>query len=241
MPGNVELGHHADTAIVRVGDKLPNLRLRVKHVVRAHPRQLGELLALGAESLVVGKMPVQHVHLYRRHSVNIALKNVDRNKVATDVDQHAAPREARLVFDGDGGSRESRRSDLDQLKKRLQPAQDAKRGWRCQLRPRIRDPQFVGFVLAKFLHRFAAAISTNLQRRRRARLGAEWNPGLAGKLRQEPLNFAVQRAVVGAGVRNRERLRDDQLPAAQLDAGRHGHQVQLSLRLSSGKRRQEEE
>ncbi len=62
VAGNVELRHHADAAIVRVGDEFANLVLRIKHSVGTRARQLGKHFALDAKSLVVGEMPVQHVH-----------------------------------------------------------------------------------------------------------------------------------------------------------------------------------
>ena len=59
MAGNVELGHHANAAIVRIGDEVANLLLRVVAARRTLAVQLREMLALDAEALVVGKMPVQ--------------------------------------------------------------------------------------------------------------------------------------------------------------------------------------
>ena len=60
------------------------------------PVSLGNYLALDAESLIVGKMPVQHVHFHRGHTVKIALEHVDGNEVAADVDHRAAPGKAWL-------------------------------------------------------------------------------------------------------------------------------------------------
>ena len=82
VAGNVELGHHADAAIVRVGDELANFFLRVEHAVGTGAGQLGKYFALDAEALVVGKMPVQHVHLHRGHAIEIALEHIDGNEVA---------------------------------------------------------------------------------------------------------------------------------------------------------------
>ena len=128
VAGNVELGDHADAAIVRVGDQVANLGLRVEHAVGAHAGELGKHFALDAESLIVGQMPVQHVHLHGGHAVEIALEHVDGNEVAADVDQRAAPGEAGLIFDGDGGDGESGGRDLHELKKCLQAVKRAERG-----------------------------------------------------------------------------------------------------------------
>ncbi len=86
MAGNVELRDHANAAIVRVGDEVADFILRVEHSVRSHAGELGELLALGAEALIVGKMPVEDVHLHGGHAVEIALEHVDGDEVAADVD-----------------------------------------------------------------------------------------------------------------------------------------------------------
>ena len=57
--------------------------------------ELGEWLALDAESLVVGEMPVEDVHLHGGHAVEIAFERVHWDEVAADVNQEAAPRKTR--------------------------------------------------------------------------------------------------------------------------------------------------
>ena len=54
MAGHVEFRHHADAAIVRVGNQVTDLFLRVVHPVGAITGQLGKNLAFRAESLIVG-------------------------------------------------------------------------------------------------------------------------------------------------------------------------------------------
>ena len=85
---------------------------------------------------------------------------------------------------------------MHELQKCLQAAQHAERRRRRQLRARIGDGQFVGFILAEFLHGLAAVVRMNLERWGGAGLGAERNSSLPGKLRYEPLDFAVQRCIV---------------------------------------------
>src|ERR1019366_3729136 len=85
VAGDVELGHHADAAIMRVCNEVANLVLRVKHPVGAHSRKLGKDLALDTETLVVGKMPVQDIHLHCSHAVEVALEHVDWDEVAAGV------------------------------------------------------------------------------------------------------------------------------------------------------------
>src|SRR5438270_11335454 len=125
VAGDVELGHHANATIMGIGDELANLFLRVKHAVGSHAGQLGKFLTFHAKTLIVGKMPVQNVHLYGGHAVEVAFEHIDWNEMSAHVDEHAAPGKARLIFDGGGGDGESGGSDLDELKKSLQASHDA--------------------------------------------------------------------------------------------------------------------
>jgi hypothetical protein len=119
VAGNVELGHHANAAIAGVGDELADFVLRVIHAVGAHAGEPGKFLALDAESLVVGKVPVHDIQLHCCHRVEVALEHLDRDEVAADVEHQASPREARLVFDGDSGNGESGGGGLNQLQESL--------------------------------------------------------------------------------------------------------------------------
>ncbi len=124
--------------------------------------------------------------------------------MAADVDERAPPGKARLIFDGDGGGGESGGRDGDELKKSLQAADCAERGWRREGRAGVADGEFVGFIFAESLYCRAGVVRVDLQRGHRAGLGAEWNSGLAGKLGLESLNFFVEGRVVRAADGNRE-------------------------------------
>ncbi len=84
VTGHVELRNHANAALMCVGDEVANLRLRVIESAGTVFLQLWELLALDAESLIVGKMPVQDVHLHRGHAVDISSEHIERNEVTAD-------------------------------------------------------------------------------------------------------------------------------------------------------------
>ncbi len=198
VTGHVELGHHADAAIVRVGDEIADFILRIKQALGTHAGEFGEYFALDAESLVVGKMPVQDVHLDGGHAVEVALQSICWDEVTADVDQRATPREAWLIFDGDGRNRESRRVDLDQLEKCLQAAQNAESRWRGELRSGIGDGQFIRFILAEFLHGLESMVGVYLECGRSIGFGAERNSGLPRKLLFESLDCAVERGIVAA-------------------------------------------
>src|SRR5215472_1392170 len=126
MAGRVELWNNADAAIMRIRDEVADLSLCVVVAFRSHARQFGKHLALDAKSLIVGKVPVQHVHLHGLHAVKSALEYVNRDEVAADIDQQATPRKTRLILDRDGGCGKSARSDRDQLQKSLQTVKHTK-------------------------------------------------------------------------------------------------------------------
>src|SRR5258708_305696 len=93
----VEFRKNANTAVVCVGNQLANLVLRVVQTIRAHLVQPGKALALDSKALVVREMKVDNIHLYRRHSVKVALEHVEWNEVASNVNEQAAPGKPRLI------------------------------------------------------------------------------------------------------------------------------------------------
>ena len=50
-------------------------------------------------ALVLGKVPVKHVHLVGRDNVNIAFDKISREHVPGHIKQHPAPLKPRTVFD----------------------------------------------------------------------------------------------------------------------------------------------
>src|SRR5207253_11087909 len=94
---HVEFGNYADAAVMRVGDDLARLFLRIEETVGAHPGQLGESFAFHAKPLIFAEVPVEDVELHRGHPVEGPLENVDRHEVASAVDQKATPAEARCI------------------------------------------------------------------------------------------------------------------------------------------------
>ena len=94
VAGHVELRHDADAAGAGVGDDVPGLFLGVVEAIGAGGSELGKELALDAEALILGEVPVEDVELHGGHGVEVALDDVDRLEVAADVDHQAAPAEA---------------------------------------------------------------------------------------------------------------------------------------------------
>ena len=156
MARGIELGQHADTAIVRVGNQTTNFVLRVIQTIGTHFVQLRKLLGLDAEALVVGKMQVQNVHLHRCHSIQIALKHIDRNKVAANVNEQSAPGEPRLILYRSCRHSKSIHARFDQLQKGLKSVKNAQRIGGVELRSRLADCQLIRLILAQALHLLTA-------------------------------------------------------------------------------------
>ena len=124
---DVELGNHADAALARVPDQLPNFRLRVVHAIGRKLLQFGKPQALHAKPLIVGEVPVQHVQFHCRHSVERPLHQAQWHEVPGHVERESAPREAGRISDSHGRQFKPALARLNQLEQRLQPAHRAER------------------------------------------------------------------------------------------------------------------
>ena len=164
VAGHVEFGDDADAALARVGDEVANFVLRVIEIVGAEFVELGEFFALDAEALIFGKVPVEDVHFYGFHAIEVAAQDVERNEVAADVEHDSAPREARLIVDRDDGDVEAGGAGLDELQKCLQAVHRAERSCGVEFRAVGGDFERVAFVFAEFLNFFAGVIGVNRQR-----------------------------------------------------------------------------
>src|SRR5208283_5553098 len=120
VPRHVEFRDDPDAAVGRICDNFANLFLRVVKPIRTHPLQLGKALAFDAESLIIGEMPVEDVHLHCSQPVDVTLDDVDRLPVARDVDHQASPCKARLVLDADELQEIATLIGGDELPNRLQ-------------------------------------------------------------------------------------------------------------------------
>src|SRR6202040_3774923 len=99
----------------------------------------GKGFAFYPEALVFRQMPVKYVELYCGHAVQVPLKDVERDKVAADVNHQSAPGKTRTIIDNDRRRSEAFARGRHQLKKGLQPAHHAERGRCAQLGARISD------------------------------------------------------------------------------------------------------
>jgi hypothetical protein len=97
---HVELGDDANATVTGVLDDVPHLNLRVEETVRTFFVEQGEGLALDAESLVFGEVPVEDVHLHRLHTIEVLPDDIERHEVPARIDHQTSPGEARLVIDG---------------------------------------------------------------------------------------------------------------------------------------------
>jgi len=109
VPGNVDLGHHRDVAVLRVPDDPLVVLLAVEaaaataHLAAAAVAgQLRPTVDRDPPSLVIGQVQVQDVQLVERDQVDVALDLVDAEEVPGDVEGGAAPGEPRTVHDPHG-------------------------------------------------------------------------------------------------------------------------------------------
>ena len=127
VPRHVELRIHANATLARILDQVANLILRIKKPVRTHFVQLGKLFTLHPETLVFREMPVENVHFYRFHSVQVALNDIQRNEVASGIDHQSAPGKSRRVMNRDHRHREAVGRRFHQLQKSLQAVHSSQR------------------------------------------------------------------------------------------------------------------
>src|SRR6267378_6417680 len=127
MARHLKLRDNTDAAIMCVGHELANLSLCVILPVGPCFLQPGKTLALDAETLVVIQVQVQDIHLHRCHSIEVALEHVQRNEVATNVNEQAAPGESRLILNCHDRHGKSVCGDFHQLKEGLKAVQNAQR------------------------------------------------------------------------------------------------------------------
>ena len=123
MTGHIEFRHHANAAITSVRHDVADFCLGVVLAVGAHLLKFGKFQALDAKSLVIGEVPVQHIHLDGSHGIEISFENFHRLEVAADIDQQSAPGKSRLILDLDSRQKISVAIALKQLQKSLEAAE----------------------------------------------------------------------------------------------------------------------
>ena len=224
MAGNVELRHHADAAVARVGHDVADLVLRVVEAVGALLVQLGEALALHAEALVVGEVPVEDVELHGGHGVEIALHHFERHPVARGIHHQAAPGKARLVFDVNGGDFEAIRAERDQLREGLEAVQRAGAGGRLERGALGGDVERVGFVFAERGIVVAGRRAFHAQLGRGVLQAEHGNAGLAGEPHHEAADGGFQAGVRRADERSLEGVVDRQFAGGGPHGGGQRHQ-----------------
>ena len=140
MARHVELGDHADAAIARVRDHLAHLILRVVLAVGAHLLQLRKALALDAEALVIGKVPVEDVQLHGRHAVERALHV--RDGIQWRATSSISPRQGKRGWSSmvTAGTPNPPAVQIDQLQEGLHAAHHAQRIGSVQPRAHARSP-----------------------------------------------------------------------------------------------------
>src|SRR6185503_17513362 len=104
--------------------------------------------AFDSETLILGEVPVEDVHLHRRERVKIAFQNFNRLEVTRDVDQQTAPRETWLVLDQHAGKEVTIPICAQELQQSLEPAHCANDSGRFHYCLSIRDVDAIALVFA---------------------------------------------------------------------------------------------
>src|SRR5260370_38703243 len=94
------------------------IRRRVK-VIGTHFVQFSKLLALDAGTLIFRAVPVEDVHFYGFHAVEISPYDLEGNEMAGGIDHQTAPGETRLVLNRDRWRGKSIGRNIHELEKRL--------------------------------------------------------------------------------------------------------------------------
>ncbi len=118
VPRHIYFGNHGDMAVGTVFQNVLHILLRVKPAVRRAVVNTGHTPAYGflthraflcnfgmpfqlkAPPLVIGKVPVEGVHVMHDHKVDKLLHCLDREEIAAAVKKHAPVMETRLVGNG---------------------------------------------------------------------------------------------------------------------------------------------
>src|SRR6266852_5837746 len=145
MARHIELRDYADAAVMGVVHELANLLLCVIQPVGSYFLQPWEASALDTETLVVVPVPVQTIHLYSCHSIEVALEHVQGNEVAADVNRQTPPGKPGPILNRHDGNSKSVCGGFNNLKEGLKAMEDTQRIGCCELRTRLADYQLIGF------------------------------------------------------------------------------------------------
>ncbi len=238
MAGNVEFRNDANAALVGVGEQAANLFLGVIEAIGAVFVQLGEAFAFDAEALIFREVPVEDVHFYGFHAIDVAAQNFQRDEVAAGVDHRAAPGEAGRVFDDDCGSGETVWRNGDELQKSLQAVHGAEIGGGGDGGAFGFYFQHVRFIFADFLNGLAVVVGVKDQRGliTAGRLGGHEQAGLSGETRGEALRGGVQSRIGVTSKAKGESRINFQGAAAQFNVGGSRHEVERLHLLPSHRR-----
>ncbi len=160
---HLKLRHDPNTACAGIADNLGGVLLGVEETIRSHGCELWEELALDAEALVLGKVPVEDIELDCGHAVERAFEHIHRFEVAPAVDHQASPWEAWRIADGDERQLVFAARGSHQLHKCLQAAHGSDDGSGLQVNSGGRDRKRIGLVLIDRLNLFACSLHRDHQ------------------------------------------------------------------------------
>ena len=175
--------------------------------------------ALDAESLVLGKVQVEHVELDRRHRIEGPLEDLRGHEMPADIHEDPAPGKTRAVAHGNRADEAARFVIFDELKERLETPDHPDDGRRAQHGPLGRDVERVRLVLTDGLDRFARPAAFDHERGARSivRQSGGRRPILRSETGDRPSDRA-QKPLVGVPAHNHlERAVEVEAAAAEYD------------------------
>ena len=200
MAGHLEFGYDADTASAGVGDEVFRHPPAYRRGRRSRAGELRIELALDAEALVFGEVPVEDVELNGGHAVEVAFEHVHRLEVPAAVDHQAAPCEPRRIVNRDRREHVVAARRLHELNQRREASHrtDHGRGFDCARRS---DGERIRLVLIDGLNRLSRSLDYDRQRAARfcGRLfEREGKIGLLLKLLHGSQNGSIEPRIIEA-------------------------------------------
>lgn len=207
-----------------------NVRVSIVIAIGAKLVQLWKHVALDAEALVVGQVPVEDIQFHRFHSVECALYDRYRHPVAGDVQQEASPGKARLVINVKRRGFEAGVGRRNQLQKCLEAMQRAYDTGGLKAGLLGRDIQGVGFVLAEVIGLVDRFRAIDQQRGFRRESGPHRISGLAREFTDHARRASLEPPYWFRGETNGKTAVNFECAGCEFDVLRHGHEVEIRLR-----------
>ncbi len=195
MSRHVKLRHNPYASLARIRNHIPHLLLRIKLSTRCVARQLGKLLALSPEALIIAKMPMKNIELGDLHAVERPLDFANWFKVAHNIEHESPPSKARRIIDRHEWQRTRTILESDQLQQRLQATDRAYIRPGSDLYAAIGNMQLIALIFIEPLNRPTRISCLDRDRRaaaHRQRLCPQNSTALSIQSNQHPVQGPIQ-------------------------------------------------